>query len=73
MRTFSVGVVGARGATPRGFRDGSQAEEMVAFVAIVAKKQLGWGFAGVAFLANNVVIVEDRGFFLGSSCSSLTQ
>jgi len=32
---------------------------MVDFVAIVAKKQLGWGFAGVASLANNVVNVED--------------
>jgi len=71
MHTFSAGVVGARGAKPRRFQGGSEAEEMVAFVAIVAKKQLGWGFAGVAFLANNVVIVE--GFFFGSLCSSSTQ
>ena len=66
----------AGGAKPRGFRDGrengSEAEEMVAVVAIVAKKQLSWGFAGVAFLANDVVIVvvEGCGLFFGSWNSS---
>ena len=63
-------------AKPRGFgngwKDRSEAEEMIAVVAIVAKKQLGWGFAGVAFLANNIVVivVEGCGLFFGSWNSS---
>lgn len=76
MHTFGdFGVVRAGRAKPRGFRyrreDRCEAEEMVAVVAIVAKKQLSWGFAGVAFLANDVVIiVEGCGLFFGSWNSS---
>jgi len=58
-----VSVVGARGAKPRAFADGREdrceSEEMVASVAVVAKKQLGWGFARVAFLTSLRVVLGD--------------
>lgn len=79
MITFGiVGVVRARGAKPRGFgngrKDRSEAENVIAFVAFVAKKQLGWGFAGTTFLANDVVEVgEFFGSWFWSLCSSSAQ
>lgn len=70
--------MGARGTEPRRFGDFSkdrrEAEDMIAFVAFVAEEQLGWGFTGAAFLANDVVEV---GEFLRSwnrsLCSSPAQ
>lgn len=51
--------MGARGAEPGGFgdrrKDGSEAEEVVASVTLVAQEQLRGGLAGAAFLANDIV------------------
>ncbi|MCI41384.1 hypothetical protein A2U01_0062617, partial [Trifolium medium] len=59
---------------PRGFgngrENGCEAEDMIAIIAFVAEKQLGRGFAGVTFLANDVVEV---GSWNWSLCSSTTK
>jgi hypothetical protein len=74
MHTFGIlGIVRARRTKPRGFRNGMEdrceTEDVIAIIAFVAEKQFGWRFAGVTFLANDVVEVRSWNWSL---CSSTT-